>query len=103
MEILAEDPNVQRALIYRAINEDHLGMTAMLGKIDKLATDVEALTQLVKDAQLPKLHNDNETLMGLFKGAKSVVWAVTWVGGLGAVFTAIGHLLSPYITWSQHK
>ena len=103
MQILAQDPDVQRTLIARAINEDHLGMAAMSAKIDKLATDVAVLTALVKDAELPKLHNDNEKLMGLFAGAKSVVWAVTWVGGLGAVLTAIGHLLAPYFSFNQHK
>ena len=103
MQGLIESPDVQRALIARAIIEDHLGMTAMAVKIDKLAADIEKLTELVKEAELPKLNADVEKLMGLFTGAKSVVWAVTWVGGLGAVFTALGHLLAPYVTWSQHK
>ena len=103
MQIMAQDPDVQRTLIARAINEDHLGMTAMSSKIDKLAADIENLTKLVKEAELPKLNADVEKLMGLFAGAKSVVWAVTWVGGLGAAFTALGHLLAPYITFTQHK
>ena len=103
MQTLADSPDVQRALIARAINEDHLGMTAMSAKIDKLAADVEALTQLVKDAQLPKLNTDVEKLMELFKGAKSVVWLVTRIGGIAAVATALGHLLSSYVTFNQHK
>ena len=103
MQGLIDSPEVQRALIARAITEDHLGMTAMSSKIDRLAADIEKLTALLHDAKLPKLNADVEKLMGLFTGAKSVVWAVTWVGGLGAVFTAIGHLLAPYFTFSQHK
>ena len=103
MQGLIDSADVQRALIARAITEDHLGMTAMSAKIDKLAADIEKLTALVKDAELPKLNADVEKLMGLFAGAKSVVWAVTWVGGLGAVLTAIGHLLTPYISFNQHK
>ena len=103
MQGLIDSAEVQRALIARAITEDHLGMTAMSAKIDKLAADIENLTKLVKEAELPKLNTDVEKLMGLFTGAKSVVWAVTWVGGFGAVITAIGHLLAPYFTFNQHK
>ena len=84
MQGMTESPDVQRALIARAITEDHADMVLMSAKIDKLNADVE-------------------TLMELFKGAKSVVRAVTWIGGLGAGLAALWHMMSPYVTFNQHK
>ena len=84
MQGLVESPDVQRALIARAITEDHADVVLMSAKIDKLSADVE-------------------TLMELFRGAKSVVRAVTWIGGLGAGLAALWHLVSPYVTFNQHK
>jgi len=81
---MTDSPDVQRALIARAIAEDHADLTAITMKLDALTLKVEALTQL-------------------FEGAKMVVRVVTWVGGLGGVITAIGALLAPFVTFHHNK
>lgn len=84
MQAMTDSPDVQRALIARAIAEDHADLAEITAKIDALTVKVEALTQL-------------------FDGAKMVVKVVTWVGGLGGVITAIGALLAPFVTFHHNK
>ena len=81
---MPDSPDVQRALIARAIAEDHADLAAVSDKIDALAIKVDAL-------------------MKLFDGAKAVVKAVTWLGGLGGAIAALAALLAPYFTFSHHK
>ena len=80
---MPDSPEIQRALLARAISDDHAGLTLMAAKIDKLTLDVE-------------------TLMELFNGAKTVVRAVSWVGGVAVALTAAWHVMSPYVTLSAH-
>ena len=81
---MPDSPEIQRALLARAISDDHAGLTLMAAKIDKLTLDVE-------------------TLMELFKGAKTVVRAVSWVGGVAIALIAAWHALSPFVIFSPPK
>ena len=81
---MTDSPDVQRALIARAIAEDHADLKAVSDKLDELGVKVDAL-------------------MRLFDGAKVVVKAVTWLGGLGGGIAALIALLSPYFTFHHNK
>ena len=81
---MTDSPDVQRALIARAIAEDHADIKAVADKLDALTVDVKAL-------------------MKLFEGARAVVKVVTWVGGLGGIIAALGALLAPYFSYTPHK
>lgn len=100
---MPESIEVQRALIARAINEDHTDMVLMSAKIDKLTADVETLMGLVKESGIQKMHADHEKLMELFQGAKGVVRIVTWVGGIAGVLAAMVAAMAPYFTFNHAK
>ena len=81
---MTDSAEAQRALIARAIADDHADLIIINKKIDKLAGDVE-------------------TLMELFKGAKGVVRIVTWIGGIAGILSAIVAALAPYFTFNHTK
>ena len=81
---MPDSAEIQRALLARAISDDHADLSAMSAKIDKLTLDVE-------------------TLMELFKGAKVVVRVVSWVGGVAIALIAAWHALSPFVAFNPPK